>query len=151
MAITRWDPFGEMMSWQKEMDRLFGRMGAPRRGDGGEMQWMPRIEAKKVGDDLVVRAELPGLKPEDVDISVEDNVLTIKGERKAEAKKAEEDYIIREFSYGSFERSMVLPEGVKPEDIKASYDNGVLTVSVPKAMEEAKPRATKIPVGAGTK
>ncbi|MBE0476196.1 MAG: Hsp20/alpha crystallin family protein [Coriobacteriia bacterium] len=147
----RWDPFGEMISMQREMDRLFGRMGM-RRGDGGEagqMHWVPRIEAKREGDDLVIKAELPGMKPEDVDISVEDNVLTIKGERKAEEKKEGEDYVIREFSYGSFERSMVLPESVKPEDIKAGYDNGVLEVRVPRAMEEAKPKATKIPIGAG--
>ena len=152
MAIMRWDPYGELLSMQRDMDRIFGRLGVRGgEGDGGQnAAWMPRIEAKRTGDDLVIRAELPGLKPEDVDISLEDNVLTVKGERKSEEQRDDENYMIREFSYGSFERSMVLPDNVKPEDIRADYADGVLTVTVPKAMEEAKPKTTKIPVGAGT-
>lgn len=150
MAMMRWDPYGEMLSMQRDMDRIFGRLGVRGgEGDAGkETSWMPRIEAKRAGDDLVIRAELPGVSPDDVDVSLEDNVLTIKGERKSEEKQEDENYMIKEFSYGSFERSMVLPENVKPEDITADYSGGVLTVTVPKAMEEPKAKATKIKVGA---
>lgn len=150
MAIMRWDPFGEMLRMQRDMDRIFSRMGtAETRGaeTAAAVAWMPKIDVKSKGDDIVVHVELPGIDPDEVDIEVTDGVLTIKGERKAEEEREDEGWIIRESSYGSFERSMVLPEGVDPGSISAEYTDGILEVHVPKALEAAKPKTTKVSVG----
>lgn len=150
MAMMRWDPFGEMMRMQRDMDRIFSRMGTSEGGSQpASVAWMPKIDVKAKGDDIVVRAELPGINPEDVDIEVTDGVLTIKGERKAEEEREGEGWLIRESSYGSFERAMVLPEGVTAEEIKADYKDGVLELHVPKALEAAKPKTTKISISGG--
>ncbi|MBE0417644.1 MAG: Hsp20/alpha crystallin family protein [Coriobacteriia bacterium] len=150
MAIMRWDPFGEMLRMQRDMDRIFSRMGGTE-GRGGEtaaaVAWMPKIDVKSKGDDIVVRAELPGIDPDEVEIEVTDGVLTIKGERMAEEEREGEGWLIRESSYGTFERSMVLPEGVEPGSITAEYIDGILEVHVPKALEAAKPKTTKVSVG----
>ncbi|MGB4592530.1 MAG: Hsp20/alpha crystallin family protein [Coriobacteriia bacterium] len=148
MAIMRWDPFGEMLRMQRDMDRIFTRMGTPAGAETvGSVAWMPKIDVKSKGDDIVVRAEVPGIDPADVDIEVTDNVLTIRGERKFEEEKEDEGWLIRESSYGSFERSMVLPEGVTADDIKADYTDGILEIHVPKALEAAKPKTTRIAIG----
>lgn len=149
----RWDPFGEMLTMQREMDRLFGRLGIGQGGDGaqGGVAWMPRIDVRTTGDDMVVHAELPGLKEEDIDVEVTDGVLTIKGERKSETEKSDEGWIIRERSFGSFERSLVLPEGVDPEKVSADYTDGVLEVRLPKAAEVLRPKSHRIPLGSGAK
>jgi HSP20 family protein len=141
-----------MLRMQRDMDRIFTRMGT---GEGrGEtaatVAWMPKIDVKSKGDDIVVRAELPGIDPARVDIEVTDGVLTIRGEREAEEEREGEGWLIRESSYGSFERSMVLPEGVTAEDIKADYSDGILEIHVPKALEAAKPKTTKIAIGEGS-
>jgi HSP20 family protein len=150
MAIMRWDPFGEMLRMQRDMDRIFTRMGGAE-GRGGEtaatVAWMPKIDVKSKGDDIVVHAELPGIDPDEVEIEVTDGVLTISGERKVEEEREGEGWLIRESSYGSFERSMVLPEGVDPGSISAEYNDGILEVHVPKALEAAKPKTTKVSVG----
>ena len=152
MAIMRWDPFGEVLSMQSDVDRLFGRLSGTGGGQTGRQTtgWMPRIDVKQRGDDLVVHADLAGVKPEDVDISVTDGVLTISGERSEETKREDENWVVRERSYGSFQRQMVLPEGVDPNSIHATFDNGVLDVEIPKALEATKPRTTKIQIGEGT-
>lgn len=146
MAIMRWDPFGEMLRMQRDMDRIFDRMG-----QGGSRTattaWMPKINVKQSGDDIVVHAELAGVKPEDVDVEVTDGVLTIRGERNAEQEREDEGWFVRESTYGSFERSMVLPEGVDPAAIQADFHDGMLEVHVPKAMEAAKPKTTKVAIG----
>ncbi len=152
MAIMRWDPFGEMLRMQRDMDRIFSRMGSGE-GRSGEttsaVAWMPKIDVKTKGDDIVVRAELPGIDPAGVDIEVTDGVLTIRGERKVEEEREDEGWLIRESSWGTFERSMVLPEGVDPGAISADYADGILEVHVPKALEAAKPKTTKIAIGGG--
>jgi HSP20 family protein len=148
MAITRWDPFGEMLKMQRDMDRIFSRMGTAEGQPGtATTAWMPRINVKRSGDDLAVHVELAGIKPEDVDIEVTEGVLTIRGERKAEEHKEGEGWVIRESSFGSFERSIALPEGVDPASIKAEFRDGMLEVHVPKALELAKPKTTKIAIG----
>ncbi|MHB8762094.1 MAG: Hsp20/alpha crystallin family protein [Coriobacteriia bacterium] len=150
MAIVRWDPFGEALRMQRDMDRIFSRLGqGERMGEG--IAWMPKVDVKRSGDDVMIRAELPGIKPEEVDIELTDNVLTIRGERKSEEEKENEGWLIRESSYGSFERSLTIPEGVDASTIKANYDNGVLEVVVPKALEASTPRSTKIEVGGQTR
>ncbi len=149
MAIMRWDPFGEMLRMQREVDRIFSRLGAGNgRGEVSTVAWMPKIDVKAQGDDILVRAELPGIDPDEVDIEVADGVLTIKGERKTEEEREDEGWLIRESSYGAFERSMVLPEGVNAEDIKADYVDGILEIRVPKALEAARPKVTKVAIGA---
>ncbi len=152
MAIMRWDPFGEMLRMQSEVDRIFSRLGAPAHPEMvGSVAWMPKIDVKSKGDDVTIHAELPGIDPADVDIDLSDNVLTIKGERKMEEEKEDEGWLIHESSFGSFERSVMLPEGVKPEDIKADYRDGVLEIHIPKALAEAKPKHTRIAITAGKK
>lgn len=150
MAIMRWDPFGEMLSMQREMDRIFSRMGA-RGGDGERTAaWMPKIDVLTRGGDLVVKAELPGMRAEDIDISVTENMLSIKGERKEEKKAEDEGYVVRESSYGAFQRTLTLPEGVDASQIKADYREGVLEVTVPKAAEITQPKTHKVEIGQGS-
>jgi HSP20 family protein len=156
MALVRWDPWHEMLGAQREADDLVRRMfrdwvtpGALRGFNGGT-SFAPAVEVFTRGDDLVVRAELPGIDPEkDVDISLQDDVLTIRGERRQEEQEKGDHYFRSETHYGSFERQLVIPEGTKVEDISASYKDGILEVVVPKAAEETKAR--KIPVSLGDK
>jgi HSP20 family protein len=105
--------------------------------------WTPSIESYIKEGHLVFKAELPGVDPKDVDVSVVDRELVIKGERKTEKGAKEEDYLYREISYGTFERRFMLPEGVKTEDLKAKYTNGILEVTVP-APTIAKARKIEI-------
>jgi HSP20 family protein len=146
MAITRWDPFGEVLKMQRDMDRIFSRMGSTE-GGTATTAWMPRINVKQAGEDVAIHVELAGIKPEDVDIEVTDGVLTVRGERKAETERQDEGWMIRESSFGSFERSVVLPEGVDPASIHADFHDGMLEVHVPKALEAARPKTTKIAIG----
>lgn len=149
MAIMRWDPFGEILSMQRDMDRVLGRMGVARGGDGEQtaVAWMPKLDIKTTGDDMVIFAEVPGLDRDAIDIEVTDGVLTIKGERSTKTEKSEEGWLIRERSYGSFQRSVALPEGVDAEQIKADYADGVLEIHVPKAAQALKPRTHRIALG----
>jgi len=153
MAIVRWDPFSEVLSMQREMDRIFGRLGAARTPDDSttSVAWMPRIDVKTTGDDMVIYAELPGLERKDIDIEVTDGLLTIKGERTSTTEKSEEGWLIRERSYGSFQRSLALPDGVEAEKITADYKEGVLEVHVPKALESLKPKTHRIALDASAK
>jgi len=148
VAIMRWDPFGEMLSMQREMDRLFGRLGVERAGgSASQVAWIPRIDVKSTGDDLVIYAEVPGIERDDIDVEVTDGVLTIRGERTAATEKSDEGWLIRERSYGSFERSLVLPEGIDPDKITADYRDGLLELHVPKAMEALRPKTHRIALG----
>lgn len=151
MAIMRWDPFGEVMSMQRDMDRLFGRLGVSRTGNAPAdgPAWMPRIDVKSTGDDMVLYAEVPGMDREDIDIAVTDGVLTIKGEHKAETESSEAGWLIRERNFGSFERSVVLPDGVEADKITADYKDGVLEIHVPKGMEALKPKTHRVALAAG--
>ena len=135
MAITRWDPFGELTSMRREMDRLFGRLGFGESRTAATA-WMPRIDVTTTDEDMVVFAEVPGLSREDMEVDVGEGMLTIKGERTCEVEK---DWLIHERSCGSFERTLTLPEGVDPDKITADYKDGVLEVHVPKGAEALKP------------
>lgn len=148
MAIMRWDPFGEMLKMQRDMDRIFSRMGtAEGRPATAATAWMPRINVRQSGDDVAVHVELAGIRPEDVEIEVTDGVLTIKGERKAETEREGEGWMVRESSFGSFERSLALPEGIDPASIRADFHDGMLEIHVPKALEAARPKTTRIAIG----
>jgi len=150
-GLIRWSPFREIEEMERRINDIFGRPLPPaiwRRTPVEEMGWAPAIEMFEKDDKFMVKAELPGMKEEDIDVSVVGDTLTIKGERKAESEVKEEDYYCCERSYGSFTRSITLPSSVDAKNIEASYENGVLEVSLPKAAE-VKPK--KITVSAKKK
>lgn len=137
---TRWDPFRELMGIQNELNQLFGRTYGATTGEAGRgAQWAPLIDIMETPEKFRVNVELPGVNPEDVEISVEDSSLLIRGERRFYAGVSEESFHRIERRFGPFERSLALPQVADPERIEASFDAGVLTVDVPKR-EEAKPR-----------
>jgi HSP20 family protein len=129
MALLQWDPWRELSAVERQFNELFGRVG---RADGGtERLWAPHLEAFHTKDDFVVRLDLPGVKPDEVDVSVSDNVLVIRGERHLEDELQEGRFLRRERSYGRFERQVLLPEGTDVGAIQARFDLGVLEVRVP--------------------
>ncbi len=146
MAIVRWDPFRELTALQSEVNRLFSRVGS---GDVTERQsWTPSIDVIETDDSIKLKAELAGMDPQDISIEVQDNVLTVSGERRFEEEVKEDKYYRIERRYGSFSRSIALPQAVNENGIEAQYENGVLEVTVPKA-EIAKPKKIAVAVGAG--
>ena len=148
MAIVRWEPLREFSTLQNEMNRLFNTVfdsPAPA-GNGGLRRWMPAMDLVESGDHFVLRADLPGLSEEDVNIEVEERVLTISGERKAEHTETKDGYQRFERAFGAFSRSLTLPEGIDAEAVSASFDRGVLEVRIPKP-EQRKPRKISIGVG----
>jgi HSP20 family protein len=138
MAIIRWDPFREMSTVQNRFDRLFDSVWG-----GRQEAWLPAVDVFDTKDAVVLKAELAGMDPDDIQIEVEDNVLTIKGERRFEEKVDEERYYRVERRFGSFQRSLALPQGVKADGIDAAYEDGILEVRVPKA-EEEKPKKIEV-------
>jgi HSP20 family protein len=148
MALIRWEPVRELGTIQNEMNRLFNSFfDTPTHGSGATFRrWVPAMDLVETEDSFVLTADLPGLSESDVNIEVEDNVLTISGERKSEHEDRKAGYYRVERSYGSFRRSLTLPEGVDPEAVKATFDKGVLEVTVPKP-EQPTPRKVQITVG----
>jgi len=146
-GLIPWQPFGELEELSRRFEGIFGRSLLPtwRRLPLEERGWAPSIDVFEKEDKYVVKAELPGIEEKDVDISVVGDTLTIKGERKTESEVKEEDYHCCERSYGSFFRSIALPSEVDTENIAASYEGGILEISLPKATE-VKPK--KIAVSA---
>jgi len=135
MAIIRWDPFREMTQLQSQMSRLWDATIGSR-----QESWLPAVDVFDTENAVVLKAELAGMNPDDIEIEVEDNVLTIKGERRFEEEVDEERYYRVERRFGSFQRSLALPQGVKADEITAAYDDGILTVTIPKAEEEEPKR-----------
>ncbi len=131
--MRRWDPFDELRNMQHEMDRLFNRFLGTREAEGARevVAWMPTIDSYVKDGKLTIKAELPGIDAKDLDVSVTDRELVIKGERKAEKDEKEKEYAYHEISYGSFERHFLLPEGAKTGDLKAKFANGILEIEVP--------------------
>src|SRR5438270_11683011 len=149
MALIRWEPVRELSTIQNEMNRLFNTFfDAPSPSNGGSAlrRWVPAMDLVETGEDFVLRADLPGLSEGDVNIELEDNVLTVSGARNAEHEERKEGFYRVERASGSFSRSLTLPEGVDPDAVKASFDRGVLEVRIPKP-EERKPRKVAISVG----
>jgi HSP20 family protein len=143
MAISRRDPFRDLMSIQNELNRLFGRTyggsEAPARG----AEWAPPVDVYETKDRYVVQVELPGVAPEEVEISVEDSTLGISGERNFYQGAAEEDFHRIERHFGSYRRTLTLPRIANVEAIDASFDAGVLSIQIPKR-EEAKPKKVQV-------
>lgn len=150
MAVSRWDPFRDLMSIQNELNRLFGRTYAGGGESGGTSTgaWVPPMDIYETGDRFVVHVELPGIEPDSVDLSVEDNVLTVRGERRFYDEVNEESFHRVERRYGAFSRSLTLPQTADAERIEASFDKGVLTIGVPK-VEQAKPKKIQIKATTG--
>ena len=151
MALIRWEPARELNTIQNEMNRLFNTFfdqPLPNGGNIGQRRWLPAMDLVESDDDFVLRADLPGLSEKDVNIELEDNVLTVSGERRSEHEERKEGFYRVERASGSFSRSLTLPEGVNPEAIKAGFDRGVLEIRIPKP-EERKPRKVAISVGDG--
>jgi HSP20 family protein len=140
MAISRWDPFRDLMSIQNELNRLFGRTYAGSEGGVGVGgAWVPPMDIYETEDKFVVSVELAGVDPEAVEVSVEDSTLTVSGERSLSREIPEEQFHRVERRYGQFVRSLSLPPTANADGIEASFDRGVLTIEVPK-VEQAKPR-----------
>ncbi len=149
MALIRWtDPFRDVAVLQDRMNRLFGDLlerSQPQEEGLGTGIWMPNVDIFETKDAICVRAELPGVKKDDVHVEVKEGVLTLRGDRKFEKEVKEENYHRIERSYGTFHRSFTLPSSVEAEKVSARMKDGVLEVDLPKK-EQAKPR--KINVGA---
>ena len=153
MTVSRWDPFQDLLSIQDEMNQLFTRaFGRERPGQAGEAVqqrlWAPALDISERKDAYVVTVEVPGIKAEDLDITLEDGLLTIKGERRFTQESSDQQFHRVERRYGSFRRSITLPSQVQADQIEASFENGVLEVVVPKA-EEAKPKKISVRAGGG--
>jgi len=148
-SMVRWDPFREMSLLRSNMNRLFddafGNMPLERT-NGGTGTWGVALDVSEDENGYTVKASVPGVASDDIDITLNDNVLTIKGEMRDESETQEQNYHLRERRYGAFSRSISLPTNIEADKIDAAQENGVLTVFLPKA-EEVKPR--KISVKAG--
>ena len=148
MAIVRWDPFRDLITIQDRMNKLFEQTLARTRGDDevvAPSAWSPSVDIYETAEAIVLTAELPGLKREDIEIQLRDSTLTLKGERKFEREVKDENYLRIERSYGAFQRAFSLPTVVQQDKIKAVFRDGVLEVTMPKA-EEAKPKQVKVEV-----
>lgn len=144
-TLSRWDPLRELSKVQDQVNRYFQDSFFRRAGDGSLSAWAPEVDIHETSDALVLEADLPGIDEKDLDIRVENNLLTIRGERKFEKKVNEDSYLRVERSYGAFTRSFSLPHTINTDQIQAEYRNGVLTIRLPKR-EEAKPKQVKIDV-----
>ena len=150
MALIRWEPVAELNTIQNEMNRLFNTFFDPSaptgRGNGTTRRWLPPMDLVETPDHYILRADLPGLADGDVNIQLEDNVLTISGERKAEHESEQEGYYRLERAFGAFTRSLTLPDGVDPDGVGAHFDRGVLEIRIPKP-EQKKPKTVQITLG----
>lgn len=146
MAIVRWEPFRALVT-QDNFNHLFNETfrGLFDRTESGVQRWTPVVDIYENDQSLVLKAELPGFDPKDVEVRIEDGTLYLKGERKFENDLKKENYHRIERSYGSFARTFSLPSSINADDVKAEYKDGVLTLILPKK-EEAKPKTVKIQV-----
>jgi HSP20 family protein len=144
MALVRWEPFRELAALQNEMGRWMGQLaGTMTPGNGQSSTWLPSVDAWETEDGLVLAFDLPGIPEDDITVELEDNVLTVSGERQRTAERSSERFYRFERRYGTFSRSVTLPAGVKEDEIEASYEDGVLEIRVPKP-EEQKPKRIKV-------
>jgi HSP20 family protein len=145
-TLSRWEPFRGASTLQEQVNRLFNDVLDRSSEESSLTSWAPAVDIYETEHELVVKADLPDVDAKDLDIRVENNILTIRGDRKFEKKVAEENYLRVERAYGAFSRSFSLANTVNSEAIKADYQDGVLTLTIPKR-EEAKPKQIKVNVG----
>jgi HSP20 family protein len=151
--MTRWSPVGHAFQLRRDIDDLFGRFFGQMSGEGGSPAtewpaWTPAVEGSEEEGHWLIRVALPGVDPKDVEVALTQNQLTIRGQRRQSSESRKDSYFARELTYGSFERSFTLPEGVDPAKVNARYTNGMLEVQVPKPVAEA-PRKVAIEVEGG--
>lgn len=149
-SITRWDPFRAVTGLQDQVNRLFESTFPSRPDDSALATWSPAVDIYETPNELVLKADLPDIDEKDLDVRIESNMLTVRGERKFEQSIKEDNYLRVERAYGSFSRSFSLPNTVNAEAIQAQYRNGVLTVTMPKRAE-SKPKQVKVSVSNGQK
>jgi len=143
MAIIRWEPFRELMDLRWSMDRIFDDYTSPALARTAFGEGVIPLDIYQTDDAFVVKGTLAGVKPEDVDISISGDTLTIRGETREDKETKEEDYILREHRYGSFSRTVNLPGVVNTDKAEANFEDGVLTLTIPKS-EEKKPKQIKV-------
>ncbi len=149
MALVRWDPTRELDSFQSDMNRLFDGFFGRRdtgNGSGYGRRWIPAMDLVETDDSLVLRADLPGLERDDIEIEVKDSVLTVSGERKAEHEDKGEGYYRVERAFGRFSRALDLPQGIDASRVNANFKRGVLEVRIPKPAER---KPTRVEIGGG--
>jgi HSP20 family protein len=142
-TLTRWEPFAELGELRSRFDRMFDDFTF-----GRERAWTPAIDVVRENGNLVVRADIPGIKPEEVKIEVEDDILTVSGEHEEHKEEKDKHYVRRERRYGSFSRSMTLPPGVEAKNINAKTHDGVVEVTIPLPKEATKETVTITPTAA---
>ncbi|HTA51510.1 MAG TPA: Hsp20/alpha crystallin family protein [Candidatus Acidoferrum sp.] len=147
-SITRWDTYSGLSGLQEQVNRLFESSFSRRADNSAVTTWAPAVDIFETENELVVKADLPDVNEKDIDVRVENNMLTVRGERKFEEKAEKENYLRVERTYGTFSRSFRLPNTVNNETIQADYKNGVLTVTLPKRAE-SKPKQVKVNVTNG--
>jgi HSP20 family protein len=138
MALVRWEPFEGLASLRREMDRLFDHFfETGPRGPGNLSAWEPAVEVADTTDAVMIKAQVPGIPKDNIQVNVTDNAITLKGEMKEEEKKEEKNYTRREFRYGAFSRTIALPAAVQADKATAQLKDGVLEITIPKS-EKAK-------------
>jgi len=137
-VLTRWEPFAELGELRSRFDRMFDELT-----EGGERPWTPAIDVVREDGNLVVRADVPGIKPEEVSVEIEDDILTVSGAHEERKEEKDKNFLRRERRYGSFSRSMALPPGVDAKKIKAETHDGIVEVTIP-LPKEAKKETVKI-------
>jgi len=150
MALIRWrprrewDPFTDMLDLQNNINRLFS-LSLGRKGAGEPTAWNPSMDVYREGDNYILKTELPGIKKEDLEITIQDNIVTLKGEKKDKRETKEDDYYFSERCFGSFQRAIELPAAIDRSKVKANVKDGILEVRLPLA-EEAVPKQIKIDI-----
>lgn len=150
MALIRWEPAREIESLQQEVNRLFGSFFDVEAGRAPQRRWVPAMDLVEQDGHYVLKADLPGVKPEDVKVELEDDVLTVAGKRETADESARGGVRRIERVSGAFSRTLTLPAGIDPDKIEASFEHGVLEVRIPKP-EQAQPRRVEVRVGGGEK
>ena len=143
MAIVRWEPFRELAALQNEMSRWMGAFSPQGTGNGQTSSWLPAVDVWETETELVLSFDLPGVSEDEIAVELDDNVLTVSGERERTDEHSSERFYRFERRYGQFSRSVSLPAGVNEDDIQANYTDGVLEIRVPKP-EEPKPRRIEV-------
>jgi len=149
--LTRWDPFADLLSFPDRLNQLLNQGTHVSRGKSNEQSltfanFIPPVDVMENDNNIMVQVELPGVREEDVEVRIENNMLTISGERRLENEEQRDNFLRVERAYGRFYRSFTLPSNIDPENVKATFDNGILKITIPKR-EESKPKQIKIESG----